>query len=66
MPIITVYPEWWLKIITEVIAEYTDRGWTPPIWFQRFYSDVLFSCGSRMSPSAHTFRRWERLKNEKP
>lgn len=62
MATVTVYPEWWLKIITDMIV---DSGWNPPIWFQRFYNDTLFSYGSRMSPSAHTFRRWERLRNEK-
>ncbi len=63
---ITVWPEWWLRIISDEVAAGVARGWDPPEWFKSFWLDFLLMHGLRMSPSRHTIRRWERMrKNEK-
>jgi hypothetical protein len=53
---ITVYPEWWLRIISGVLLGAHERGYHPPMWFVDFYCDVLMQHGLRMSPSEHTKR----------
>ena len=62
-PMITLYYEWWLMIISDEVAAGVARGWDPPEWVKAAWR-ILASKGIRVSPSAHTRRRWERMRRD--